>query len=782
MYALLACLTCIGCTELGGASGSRSDGGGDGDGELPGDGDGDGELPGDGDGDSDDRDSSVDDAMSPVDSGDKDDAGDGDAGDGDGDGDAGDGDGDAGDGDAGDGDASSDDAPPSVVLEFPRPGRTEADAITVRGLATDPDGDLASVDINGTPAALDEAGRFSARLPLAPGVNTFTVRATDARGATSDEASVRVERAPLRLWNQPVDVAFHHASNEALVLDGTYDAVFAVDVATGKSRIIAAEATASAPALSAPQQIEVDPSSDRALVYAGGGIAIIDLDTLERTVMPLTLGDLYITGMAYDQFVGKLFAVGGSKLFTIDLETGTPTVVSDDANAAQGPALQAGTELAIDSTMSRVLVAHQYSGAVFSVDIATGNRTQLPAGSGPAAGRPVSLLYDRSKPALLIGDEQHYGIIARAADGTRTVVSDGQVGGGPALGHSPQGMAFVAANKLLVADWRRPEFITPQRGALTVVDSVSGHRRYLPYGIGSGQGLAEPMDLALDEPGERLLLVDYKAAALIAIHLPTGNRLVLSDAITGGGPLLRGPIGLALDLDGDRAFIADSRAKAIFRVDLRTGDRVIVSSNDGVGAGVAFEAPRALLYDAGNARLLVADPSTGSSGDAKIISVDLGTGNRVARSDDSRAGPGLQGVRALALGPSAQSVLAVAGNNVLSVDLASGDRTFAYDGTAEASNTFYQGFATDGERWILSNIVLGEEEVTAAGVVALARDGHAQEQLSNALDPGQGPVPTRFYWGGSMALHADVLFMSLADVGGVLAIDLVSGDRVIFSM
>src|SRR5690242_5490613 len=114
---------------------------------------------------------------------------------------------------------------------------------------------------------------------------------------------------------------------------------------------------------------------------------------------------------------------------------------------------------------------------------------------------------------------------------------------------------------------RRPQFIVPSSGHFTWVDRDTGHRTYMPYGVGGGQGFGDIAGMAMDEANDRLLLVDAAASALIAVDLGTGNRLVLSDAIAGSGPALDSPTGLTLDLPNDRVFVTDAGRNAVLSID-----------------------------------------------------------------------------------------------------------------------------------------------------------------------------------------------------------------------
>jgi hypothetical protein len=99
-----------------------------------------------------------------------------------------------------------------------------------------------------------------------------------------------------------------------------------------------------------------------------------------------------------------------------------------------------------------------------------------------------------------------------------------------------------------------------------------------------------------------------------------------------------------------------------------------------------------------------------------------------------------------------------------------------------APGTLVTGLASDGNGWISSYIHLGEEDPVTSGLFNGDFEGGAPVQISDALNPAQGPAPSLLLWGGPMALLGDIVLVSQTDAGAIVAIDRVSGDRVILSM
>lgn len=86
---------------------------------------------------------------------------------------------------------TADTTPPVIIITSPQVKRdvkltAKEASLTIVGKATDANG-VASVTVNGHPAALDENGNFSAELLLKPGDNLITVTAVDVYKNTANE-------------------------------------------------------------------------------------------------------------------------------------------------------------------------------------------------------------------------------------------------------------------------------------------------------------------------------------------------------------------------------------------------------------------------------------------------------------------------------------------------------------------------------------------------------------------------------------------------------------------
>src|SRR5262249_58465445 len=118
--------------------------------------------------------------------------------------------------------------------------------------------------------------------------------------------------------------------------------------------------------------------------------------------------------------------------------------------------------------------------------------------------------------------------------GDRTIVSDASTGGGPQF-QAPFDLAVEADGHAVVLDTHVVLRVDPSSGERTIVSGGSIAR-------GSGPALSQPAGIAVEADGH--LLVLESALGLRAIlrgDPPSGDRIIVSDAMTGHGPAFVGP-------------------------------------------------------------------------------------------------------------------------------------------------------------------------------------------------------------------------------------------------
>ena len=537
--------------------------------------------------------------------------------------------------------------PDGVHILFPPPGSlTHAATITVRGTAQLAAG-VTNIRVNGVPAqTANEFRRWRVTVPLQPGANTLAVEVEDGDGqvdATAAQAEVMLASAPMYA---AAAVALDATRDRALVIDAYRNGLFTVDLATG----------------------------NRTLVYQPGSTnAGVGAAARPHLIPPLpsasSLVDVAVLGTEGQQAL--VVAQGG--LASVELATGKARVISD-GDTGSGPALVQLVDAALDVERARALVLDASPGALLAVDLTTGARAVISddaTGSGPALRQAKALALDAAggRAFVVMGVSESSALLAvNVTTGARAIISSLARGTGPALGN-PQDLALdLAGNRALVTD--------RVLGGLVAVDLDTGDRAVLSSAeAASGPGLALPAGVALDAQQGRALLVEQARNDLLAVDLATGARTLLSGDTVGSGYELRTPTALTLDTENRRVIIGDIAEAAIVAVDLDSGARTVLSS-DAVGQGPSLSTIESVAVDRRTGRIVVANGY-----DDLLMAVDPDTGARTVISGGGVGiGPTLMGLQRMSLGAGDSRALVAASLGVLSVDLATGNRTLLGSG------------------------------------------------------------------------------------------------------
>ncbi len=352
---------------------------------------------------------------------------------------------------------------------------------------------------------------------------------------------------------------------ELLVDDSHQEVLTSVDLTTGDRSVFLSSRLGEGYRFgNGPSQLAVNASGDTiyALLDSDRKILSIDVATMDRTVIvdrfdagsgvPVDS----IDGMALDGTSLYFLDDDANSLVRVDTATLARTVVSDDDDAhngnavvGTGPALSRPVAVVIDSANNRAFVADRNERAIFSVDLANGNRAvisddedalngDIQVGTGPAFGSIEGLALDSDGERLFVTDGSLNAVVAvdlaEATVGNRTIFSDAEdstngdveVGSGPAFGRARQAVVEAARNRLLVVN-----------------SSPDG------------------------------------SEGVYAVDLDTGNRSIVSGVSQGNGWLLDSPEGIALS--GDTLYISDRSDNYMMRISLAAGtegDRHVVAS------------------------------------------------------------------------------------------------------------------------------------------------------------------------------------------------------------
>jgi hypothetical protein len=554
----------------------------------------------------------------------------------------------------------------------------------------------------------------------------------------------------------------------ALIVDAFGRQLVRVELATGDRTVLSSAAVGTGTAFSFPSGLALDVIGDRALVLDGATLLAVDLTSGDRSVISRSFTPAVGTGPAIgspavlsgyvDTENDRIMLISGTSLMAIDLSTGNRSVFSGTGTGT-GHLPSALRDLTYDFSGERYLAIGN-DDHVIAIDRSTGNRTVISgpmAGStGPAFSNPVTIDYDNRNNLAWVVDHQ-IGLYAVALrDGTRKLVQPLNVSINDMAVAAERGLAVIAVtNELVRLEIAAPRFTEfyapPQRGtpALYVMDGFADGQvhGFAEQGIiladlpsaatqeifGSGSWPTFLVNGFLDRAGGRLygLSAPFLWSGRPGVSyasLDTGDRVLLSDEQHGTGPLLSGPIAGAMDTRRMRPLVLDRGLPAILAVDPASGNRTNLSGGP-IGAGPAWDQPRAMLYDAEHDRVLVLEPNT-------LLSVDLASGDRsVVSGGEVGSGPDLSTGVGMTLDSVSDRVIVrdTGQGTFVAIDLASGERSLLVRDLAPADTSFLfitaaGSIAYDPERRAVlaysfqSSLALVEfDEISGDWIVVLGR-------------------------------------------------------------
>ncbi len=144
--------------------------------------------------------------------------------------------------------------------------------------------------------------------------------------------------------------------------------------------------------------------------------------------------------------------------------------------------------------------------------------------------------------------------------------------------------------------------------------------------------LVNPLGMIIDIPRDRVLIIDQKIKALVAVDLTSGVKSIISSATRGTGVDFNSPIRLDVDVNSQHAYVLDSNR--IIDVDLDTGNRSVLSDvNNGTGPQLSsakdltLDATNGILFVLSRVSVLINGVTTLID---SIVEVDIVSGNRNA--------------------------------------------------------------------------------------------------------------------------------------------------------
>jgi len=244
-------------------------------------------------------------------------------------------------------------------------------------------------------------------------------------------------------------------------------------------------------------------------------------------------------------------------------------VLSIDAESGNrqwfDPMFLSTMDFAIDETSGRVFFTDGTGVAELVSADELPYRSSTTVGAGTAFQSAEWIFYDPGSNQSYVADTDANALIrVDMATGKRRVVSDGDENSSFKLTSLQGGLVVdVAGGRALAITFGNDLF---------AIDLTSGARS----GFAS-EGKEAHSDIALDRSHRRVIVTTPYKDSLAAIDLDSQNRTILSSANIGSGPAFEHPYRLSLDEKNQVAYVVDRDLAAVFAVDLQTGDRVVMS-------------------------------------------------------------------------------------------------------------------------------------------------------------------------------------------------------------
>ena len=683
--------------------------------------------------------------------------------------------------------------PPQARLIFPsRNFYTDAATVSVRGTAQDPRG-VTAVSINGIAAqTTDGFAHWNAVIPVPVAVTwtTMNVSSTDGLGNTGAVVSATmINRGPF--LHTVRSVAFDAARDRVLINDWGTGNIVAIRRSDGIGTLLSPGAAQGTTPGSSYQEMVVDAANNRLLALDAGTdeLIAINLTTGVRSVLSPSGGGgsptrtQTATGLALDAANQYAYTTVSDtrSLVRFNLANGVRSVVSSDTIGTGDP-LGSLYGLAVDNVTApnapRVLAVSSLG--IVAIDLTTGNRTPFSSasvGTGPPITFPLSMVLDPVGQRVIVNDSSDGGLVAVAlATGNRSPLP----GAGVPVYFAGIGLAFDSVNRLVFG---------PQDGAFAEVNTVTLTRRLVgQQNIGLGERINPPAALFIEQPSgtpNSLIYINDFSGTLYRVDLATSNRSIIS----GTGPSLMGAVDMVLDrrpaANGRAALVLVSGSTpALISVDLVTGTRTLVTN---IVTNALNNAPQKMTLDVANNRVLFGNDELGASDVDQLYAINLATGNITAVSDASKTGPTFARPGFMVLEPAANPTRVIVADpfatQFLAINLATGNRS-TFNTSLGGSGVTYQQTGpmildTAQARLLVNHVYY------PSNIFTIPLSGGTREIVTGANPAGlavRGTGPPLFWVTAMDAdFSAQVAYEASTNNASIIAVDLVSGDRVVLA-
>jgi len=413
------------------------------------------------------------------------------------------------------------------------------------------------------------------------------------------------------------------------MIESAHGKVTFINATNGNRSILSSSSIGLGPNLTSPHYLKLDADSNLLFVADAANKALYSVSTTSgnRTeVSSETVGGGYRM-LSYGDFAmldsDTLFEAdfNTDAFVEIDVESGARTEQAF-VHMGTGDKFYQAWDMEWDSTTRTLFVIggdDDNNAELTSVDIATGNQTIIASNTvGTGTTLPAAFMFelDTVNQRAIVTDEDLLALVeVELETGNRAILSDDSKGTGLSFTGSTDVVIGQNGNQAYVAD-----------DGIYDVNLTTGDRTLLSGdSAGTGDAFDYVSAMVLDEDNEQLIVIDEGNQSILSVSLNSatlGNRLTISDSITGSGTELDQPVGLALDATENRVFVSDQNLNTVFSINLITGNRTVISDAT-TGNGVQNTELVSLIFDEENQLLY------GVISDINAIAViDVTTGDR----------------------------------------------------------------------------------------------------------------------------------------------------------
>ncbi|GAB1257291.1 hypothetical protein NBRC116494_17930 [Aurantivibrio plasticivorans] len=663
---------------------------------------------------------------------------------------------------------------PQVSIKFPpTDSMTEGDSVMIRGIASD-DSPITSIIVNGIEANTTNGYEsWLATVPIAPGRNEIIVEAYDnASNSKMDAARVVIEGRDSLLYN-PTEISIDTVNQVAYMADTVLKKIFKLDIRANTLSVFydySNVVEGSGNLVKDVTDLVVDVERDRLLIVQSGyedAIFSIDFSTGDQSILssndiPDVNPPLFTipSGMAVDSENGRLLVLDQSRIIAVDLVSGERALLSANARPTEEAPNNFPTQIAVDRIGNRALVSHWSADEIVEIDLNTGAKSIFSIGSmymediaiDEANERLLAVSSSRLY-AFDLGGGERSSLNVFGYDGFFKGVDLDSSGGVALITNSGlnEVTAFDLDTEVLSSFWS---------------NNYPSSNVKIEY----GESLAY-----FSSTDEFLIASDWPD--VIAVSRTSGERRRV--AIHSTSRIIQ----IVVDENTNQVYFVDSgnasRSPAIFRLAVDTGETTLVSGEGFPDSENLFESPLSMAIDSLSNRLFVLDRPASSPIEQTIYSIDLSDGSRSVFSDS---------VTPNELNPLSRSytdgqiyydarnskLLYFGWLNALALDALTGERSVLTD---------YSSIRGPSEFEVFRDIALvGNNDLLNQDLSIYFVDvATGEESSTSGLTESRGFNSIRDSKGLHFDAELDVIYVLDRHMGGIIMVDVVTGERVILS-